>query len=151
MMLIQCCMLVQKQLELKQKRKPDKNKKPKWKINIEKEIETMRGDMSILSETERNKVPKTRKARKVIRKYKITNAVDIPSIYEELKQNIQVKAQRERQFDNCNKFYWQNKIFQTDAKKSYREIWKTHAMIKKTPPKGSIEKFWKGVWGEKKA
>ena len=80
MMLIQCCMLVQKQLELKQKRKPDKNKKPKWKINIEKEIETMRGDMSILSETERNKVPKTRKARKVIRKYKITNAVDIPSI-----------------------------------------------------------------------
>ena len=72
-------MLVQKQLELKQKRKPDKNKKPKWKINIEKEIETMR-DMSILSETERNKVPKTRKARKVIRKYKITNAVDIPSI-----------------------------------------------------------------------
>ena len=80
MMLIQCCMLVQKQLELKQKRKPDKNKKPKWKINIEKEIETMRGDMSIFSETERNKVPKTRKARKVIRKYKITNAVDIPSI-----------------------------------------------------------------------
>ena len=80
MMLIQCCMLVQKQLELKQKRKPDKNKKPKWKINIEKEIETMRGDMSILSEIERNKVPKTRKARKVIRKYKITNAVDIPSI-----------------------------------------------------------------------
>ena len=79
MMLIQCSMLVQKQLELKQKRKPDKNKKPKWKINIEKEIETMR-DMSILSETERNKVPKTRKARKVIRKYKITNAVDIPSI-----------------------------------------------------------------------
>ena len=47
MMLIQCCMLVQKQLELKQKRKPDKNKKPKWKINIEKEIETMRGEMSI--------------------------------------------------------------------------------------------------------
>ena len=40
----------------------------------------MRGEMSILSETERNKVPKTRKARKVIRKYKITNAVDIPSI-----------------------------------------------------------------------
>ena len=24
-------------------------------------------------------------------------------------------------------------------------------MVKETPPKGSIEKFWKGMWGEKKA
>ena len=50
----------------KKKIKPDKNEKTKWKINIEKEIETMRGEMSILSEIERNKDPKTRKARQVI-------------------------------------------------------------------------------------
>ena len=56
----------------------------------------MRGEMSILSEIGRNKDPKTRKARNVIRKYKITNVIDIPSIKEELKQKIQVKAQRER-------------------------------------------------------
>ena len=73
-------MLVQKQLNLnlesKRKRKKTyKNKKRKWKINIEKEIETMRGKMSILSEIERNKDPKTRKAKEVIRKYKITNAL----------------------------------------------------------------------------
>ena len=49
----------------KKKRKPDKNKKPKWKTNIEKKIENMRGEMSILSEIERNKDSKTRKARKV--------------------------------------------------------------------------------------
>ena len=49
----------------KNKRKPDKNKKPKWKTNIEKKIENMRGEMSILSEIERNKDSKTRKARKV--------------------------------------------------------------------------------------
>ena len=55
----------------KKKRKPEKNKKPKWKINIEKQTETMRGEMSILSEIERNIDPKTRKARNVIRKYKI--------------------------------------------------------------------------------
>ena len=56
-------------------------------INIEKRIETMREDMSILSEIERNKDPITRKAKKVIRKYKLTNVIDIPSIKEELKQN----------------------------------------------------------------
>ena len=68
------------------KRKPDKNKELKWKINIEKEIETMREKISILSEIERNKDPKARKTRKVIRKYKITSAIDISSIKEELKQ-----------------------------------------------------------------
>ena len=109
----------------------------------------MRGEMSILSEIERNKDPKTRKARKVIRKYKIRSAIDIQSIKEELKQKIQVKAQR--QFDKRNIFYRQNKIFQTDAKKFYREIGKNQVMVKEEPPKDSTEKFWKGIWGEIKA
>ena len=66
--------------KLKKTRKSDKSEKPKWKINIEQEVDKMRGEMSILSEIERSKDPKTRKARKVIRKYKITSANDIPSI-----------------------------------------------------------------------
>ena len=53
----------------------------------------MRGEILMLSEIERNKDPKTRKARKVIRKYKITSANDIPSINEELMQIMPVKAQ----------------------------------------------------------
>ena len=65
----------------------------------------MRGEMSILSEIKRNKDPKTRKTRKVIRKYKITSANDIPSTKEELKQQMQVKAQRERQFYKRNIFH----------------------------------------------
>ena len=64
----------------------------------------MKGKMLILSEIERNKDSKTRKARKAIRKYKITNAIDIPSIKEEPKQKIQAKTQRERLFDKRNKF-----------------------------------------------
>ena len=134
-MLYTCAKSAESKLGVKpnKKRKPDKNKKSKWKINIEKEIEMMRGEMLILSEIEKNKNPKTRTARKVIRKYKITSAIDIPIIKEELKQKIQVKAQTERQFDKRNKFYRQNKIFQTDAKKFYRES------------------SGKGIWGEKKA
>ena len=63
-MLYACAKAVESKLE--SKRKPDENKKSKWKVNIEKEIKTARGEMSILSEIERNKDPKTRKARKVI-------------------------------------------------------------------------------------
>ena len=70
MMSVQCCMLLQKTVEyklgvkLKKKWKPEKKKKKKktrWKINTEKEIETMRGEMSILNEIKRNKDPDTRK------------------------------------------------------------------------------------------
>ena len=57
----------------------------------------MRGEMSIISEIEQSKDPKTKKARKVMRKYKITSVIDIPSIKKELKQKMQVKAQKERQ------------------------------------------------------
>ena len=69
------------------------------------ETETMRGEVLILSKIERNKDPNTRKARKVIRKYQIENVIDIPSIKEELKQKMEVKAMRERRFNKRNKFY----------------------------------------------
>ena len=38
-----------------------------------------------------------------------------------------------------------------NAKKFYREIGKNQVMVKEPPPKDSIEKFWKGIFGEKKA
>ena len=126
-MLIQCCMLVEKQfslnLELNRKRKENlaKIKKANWKIDIENEIKTMRGEMSILSKIGKNKDPKTRKARKLIGKYKITNAIDIPNIKEELKQKIQVKARREDDLINVTNF--------TGKIKSSRRM-----------PKNSIEK-----------
>ena len=40
----------------------------------------MRGEMSKLSEIERNKDLRTGKLRKFIRKYKITNAINISSV-----------------------------------------------------------------------
>ena len=70
-MLYACAKIVKSKLGVKpSKKRSAKNKKPKWKINIEKEIETMRGEMPILGQIERNKDPKTRRARKVTRKYK---------------------------------------------------------------------------------
>ena len=55
-MLYDCAKIVESKLGVKpkKKRKPHKNKK-KRKINIGKEIDTMRGEMSIHSEIERNK------------------------------------------------------------------------------------------------
>ena len=64
---------------------------------------------------------------------------------------MQVKRLRDRRFDKCNKLQRQNKIFHMDAKILYREIGKNQVMVKETPPKQSIEKFWEGIWREEKA
>ena len=64
---------------------------------------------------------------------------------------MQEKAQRERWINKCNNLYRQNKIFHTDTKTFYREIVKKQVMVKETPPKDSIEKFCKRIWGEEKA
>ena len=93
-MLYACAKAVKSKLrvKLKEKRKPGKYKIPKWQTNAEEEIQRMRREMSILSETKRDKDPKTRKARKVIRKYKITSDNDIPNIKEELKEKNASKS-----------------------------------------------------------
>ena len=134
----------------KQKRKVTKHKKPKWKVNIEKEVEMLRGEISILSEIERKNDPRTRKARKLKRKHKIKRIEDIPGIKEELKQKMQAKAQRLRRFEKRSKFYRQNKIFENDAKKFYRELGKSQIEVKEIPTKENVENFWKGIWGNDK-
>jgi len=68
-------------------------------VKIEKEIENFRREISILDELQKDNGKQSRKARKVIRKYKILSKEQIPTIKEELKQKLQVKAQRLRRYD----------------------------------------------------
>ena len=56
---------------------------------------------------------------------------------------MQVKAQRDR-------FYRQNKIFQTDARKFYRQIGKRTIDVKEHPEVKEIEKFWNNIWVSEK-
>ena len=80
MMLRQCCMLLQKQLnlylELKRKRKENltKTKSQSGELILKMKLKRWEERCQYLA-----------KARKVISKYKITSAIDIPSIKEELK------------------------------------------------------------------
>jgi hypothetical protein len=58
-----------------------------------------------------------------------------------------VKAQRLRRFTKRKDFYRQNKIFETDAKKFYREIGKTNIEVKEIPTKEEVNDFWNTIWG----
>ena len=88
------------------KPRPNKCKKPKWRGKIEREIEQFRGEISILEELSKGVSVKTRKARKVIRKFNLSSEkTRIPEIKETLKQKIQLKAQKIRRYEERIKFF----------------------------------------------
>lgn len=137
-------------IKIKTKKKSHINKQPKWKANLQKEIDSLRAEISILDELSKGINVNTRKSRKLKRKFNIVNQQSITTTKENLKQKMQVKAQRLRRFDKRNKFFRQNKIFQTDAKKFYRELGKSKIEIEEPPKTEEMEEFWKKIWENEK-
>ena len=117
---------ISNQMGVKTKKKKSKhtNKPPKWKVKIQKEIDALRAELSILDEISKGTTVKTRKAIKIRNRNNASDENSVLTAKETLKQKIQVKAHRLRRYDKRNRFYRQNKIFKTDAKKLYREIGK---------------------------
>ena len=107
--------------------------KSEWQLKLEKEIELCRKELSLLDESQKDKILRSGKAKTVVRKYKIESKTQVPCIKEELKQKLQVIAQRIHQFEKRSKFFRQNRICETDAKKFYREINKSTVSIEKAP------------------
>ena len=86
--------------------------------------------ISLCEELQKDKEIRSGNAKKIMRMYKIVSKSQILSIKEELKQKLQVKALRLRRYERRSKFFRQNKIFETDAKKFYREINKSSILAK---------------------
>ena len=107
----------------KKKRKVNTRKKPSWKQKMEKEIEHLGGELSILSELERGINVKRKMRRKLKWKYKF-NEENITVVKETVKQRMQLKAQKMRRYEKCGKLYRQNSIFKYDAKKILKRVWK---------------------------
>ena len=138
-------------LKVKKNSKPKHhNKPPKWKQKLQKEIEALRAELSILDEISKGTVVKTRKSKRLKQKHKIKDKVTLDSAKEKIKQVMQLKAQRLRRFDKRSKFYRQNKIFSVDAKKFYREIGKGTISVENPPDPKEVTNFWNTIWGEEK-
>ena len=75
-------------------RKPEKEP-PAWQQRLQKQIDQLRSDLSIINEyITRNTSKKTKRKFKTIRKkHKITKEEQIRTLKEDLKQNLQAKAQ----------------------------------------------------------
>ena len=118
---------------------------PKWKKRIEREIQKIRGEISRLSEMNKEGQLKE-KGRKLMRKHNIRCKDDIPTVVEHLKQQLQAKSQRLRRYDKRQKFFHQNKTYEQNTKRFYRELGKTTIVIHQAPGKESVENFWSSIW-----
>ena len=110
------------------------NRPPAWQQRLQKQIDQLRSDLSIINEyTTANTCKKTKwKFKTIQKKHKITKEEQITTLKEDLKQKLQAKAQRLRQYTKRSKQYRQNKVFREDAKRFYRELGKKTIKIQKT-------------------
>ena len=121
------------------------NKKPRWKEKTEKEMNELRGKVSILDELLRGVKVKSRILNRMKKKYKMKNFEDLAPLKETLKQKIQLKAQIMRRYDKRSKFCRHSNTFKMDEKKFYRELGKTQVTVEKPPYKEEAEKFWTSI------
>ena len=129
--------------------KPTTNRKPgngppAWQQRLQKQIDQLRSNLSIINEyIIGNTSKKTKQKFKTIwKKHKITKEEQITTLKEDLKQNLQAKAQRIRRYTKRSKQYRQNKMFREDAMRFYRELRKKTIKIQKPPVKKSGRTSW---------
>ena len=126
------------------------NAKPRSKERTEKEINELRGELSILDELMRGVKVKSRILNTMKKKYKIKKSDDLTPLKETLKQKIELKVQRLRRYEKRTKFYRQNNILKTDKKKFYRKLRKSQVNVEKPPSKEEVETFWTSLLGTEK-
>ncbi|XP_066926111.1 uncharacterized protein [Clytia hemisphaerica] len=129
---------------------PFTSKVLKKKQKLQKEIETLRAESSILDEMSRGTLVKTKKSKRLRTKHRILDNASLASAKEKVKQVMQLKAQRPRRFDKRSKFFRQNKVFKVDAKKFYREIGKGSISVDNPPDVEQVTEFWNDIWGKEK-
>ena len=121
-----------------------------WKIRMQKEISSWIKELSIIAETGTgcDNIKLNRKKRKILKKYRVTNAREVAQLTETLKQKGQAKAQRIRRYDERETQYSQNKMFKEDTKKFYRNLGMKTIEAREPPSIAETETYWKSVWGE---
>jgi len=88
------------------------------------QISNWRKELSIIAETGTgfNNGELNSKKRKILQKYRVTNAKEVAQLKEILQQKVQAKAQRQTRYEKMETCYIQNKMFKDDTKKFHRNL-----------------------------
>lgn len=114
-----------------------------------KKIETLRAEVSILSEYLKNRSSTRleKKVKSIMRKHRtpVEGLTAVRGCQEDVKQKLQATAQRLRRYTRRSDQYRQNKMFRDDAKKFYRELGKKNIQIQRPPDSTETKQFWQNI------
>ena len=117
--------------------KPTTKKKPRggppaWLQRLQKQIDQLRGDMSIITEyTNGNTTNKIRrKLKTILKKHKVTADEKLIACKEDLKQALQAKHKDTEDVPKRSEQYKQNNMFREDSKRFYRKLGKNPSRLR---------------------
>ena len=114
--------VVAEKIRLKEVIEQTKQKEPWWKRRLDMDLNRLRKDINILERKKRGEIRKEGKYKRLEEKYKIRTKV-LPTVTEELKQRVLAKIAKVKRYEQRVKQYRQNRMFQSDQKRFYVEIY----------------------------
>ena len=99
-------------------KKGTKPKEPMWKRRLSAQVKGMRRDLSRVEVLLQGRKLREHHKGELEQKYKIAE-LGLKHVAEDLKQRITAKVQR---YENRNKQFYQNRLFETDQRKFYNKI-----------------------------
>lgn len=122
---------------------------PRWKRRLYNKVAKLRKDLSIVHASVASTASTKTKQKELAirRRHRFHPTMTAAEVQETLKQKIQAKAQRIRRYEKRVKFFRQNKTFQSNARRFYRELNGGPVQVEAPPDKEKVKSFWQGIWG----
>ena len=126
-------------------KKGTKPKEPLWKRGLTTQVKEMRRDLSRVTALLQGRMLKEHHKRELERKYKIAE-IGLKHVSEDLKQRITAMSTKIRKYENRNKQFHQNRLFETDQRKFYTELTGDKISSDMTPDSEEAKQFWESIW-----
>ena len=127
------------------KKRKIKAKQPWWKKRILMQISTLRKDLSRIEEWKKDKLYKENVKTDLEKRYYVRNK-GISTVAEELKQRIKAKTAKINKYEERNKQFLQNRLFQTNQKRLFEIIEGIERNSDITPDAEESKTFWGDIW-----
>ena len=122
-----------------------KNEEPPWRVRLSKRVKGYQQELSRLDEAkQRDHGDQFRK--KLERKHDVKRK-GYQLVIEELKQRLVATASKIKRYDDRQKQYRQNRLFDNNQKQFYQEIQKKTTTTSVMPDAEETKNFWKEIWG----
>ena len=118
-----------------------------WKQRLESLIKGLRRDLSRVEALLQGRLVKEYHRGELERKYKISEN-GLKHVSEDLKQRVTAKATKIQRYQNRNKQFQQNRLFETAQRKFYEKLSGVKNHCEPIPDEERAKQFWGNIWGE---